>query len=182
MYLDLESDGKKPYKFMHVWEVVKGCPKWKSHIKDDRTAEGDERNLPAASAERLEMGVKACKAAARPGKKPGASGATGSIQESVKLYIAEVAASTDEKKKLQAKSDEKWKLYFKMQEAKLKNQEKKEERLFMATNTTGMSPNQKAYFVAERRRIQAEKAEAEAAELEGSDEDGEEEVEEEAAA
>ena len=178
MYLDLESDGKKPYKFMHVWEVVIGCPKWKSHIKDDHTAEGDERNLPTASAERPEMAVKACKAAARAGKKLWASGAAGSIQESVKLYIAEVAAATDEKKKLQAKSDEKWTLYFKMQETKLKNQEKKEERLFMATNTTGMSPNQKAYFVAERRRIQVEKA----AELEGSDEDGEEEVGEEAAA
>ena len=71
MYLDLESDGKKPYKFMHVWEVVKGCPKWKSHVKDQGTAEGDERNLPAATADRPEMGVKACKAAARAGKKPG---------------------------------------------------------------------------------------------------------------
>ena len=65
MYLDLEMDGKKPYKFMHVWEVVKRCPKWKSHIKDQGTAEGDERRLPAASAERPEMEVKACKAAAR---------------------------------------------------------------------------------------------------------------------
>ena len=94
MYLDLEMDGKKPYKFMHVWEVVKGCPKWKSPIKDDRTAEGDERNLPAASVERPEIGVKACKAAAKAGKRPGASAAAGSIQESVKLYVAELAATT----------------------------------------------------------------------------------------
>ena len=63
-----------------------------------------------------------------------------------------------------------------MQEAKLKNQEKNEECLFMATNTTDMSPNEKAYFVSERRRILAEKADAEVAE------DDEEEVEEEAAA
>ena len=69
-----------------------------------------------------------------------------------------------------------------MQETKLKNQEKEEERLYMATTTTGMSPKQKPYCVSERRRIQAEKAAAEAAELEGSDEDGEEKGEEEAAA
>ena len=183
MYLDLEMDKKKPYKLMHCWEKLCDCPKWKRHVKD--TAEGDERRLPTASAERPEMGVKACKATARAGKKPGASGAAGSIQESVKLYVAEVAAATVEKKKLQAKSDEKWKLYFKMQRTKLKNQEKKEERLFMATNTTGMSPNQKAYFVAERRRIQAENVEAEAAGLkesggEGEEGDDDEEVEEEA--
>ena len=52
----------------------------------------------------------------------------------------------------------------------------------MATNTISMSPNQKTYFVAEWRRIQAEKAvEAKAVELEGSEEevDGDEEVEEE---
>lgn len=108
--------------------------------------------------------MNACKAAARAGKKPRAWGAAGSIQESVKLYVAEVAAATAEKKKLQAMSDEKWKLYFNMQKAKLKNQEKKEERLVMATNTSGMSPNQKAYFVAERRRILTEKKEAEVAE------------------
>ena len=174
MYLYLESDGKKPYKFMHDWEVVKGCPKWKSHIKDQGTANGDEIKLPTATAERPEMGVKACKAAVRAGKKPGASGAADNIQESVKLYVAEVAAAIVERKKLQAKFDEKWKLYFKMQEAKLKNQEKKE-CLFMATNTTGMGPNRKAYFVSERRRILAEKESEEA-------EDDKEEVEEEAAA
>ena len=38
----------------------------------------------------------------------------------------------------------------------------------MATNTNDMSPNQKAYFVSERRRIQAEKVAAKAAELEES--------------
>ena len=59
--------------------------------------------------------------------------------------------------------------------------------MYCATNTTGMSPNQKAYFVAERRRIQAEKATAEATGLEESGEEGEdgdddEEVDEEAAA
>ena len=62
-----------------------------------------------------------------------------------------------------------------MQKNKLKAQEKKEERLFMATNTSDMSPNQKAYFVAERRRIQAEKAAAKAAAFEESEEEGEEE-------
>ena len=70
-----------------------------------------------------------------------------------------------------------------MQWTKIRNQEKKDERLFMAMNTIDMSPNQKAYFVAERRRIHAEKAaEAEAAELEGSKEeaDCDEEVEDEA--
>ena len=132
--------------------MVKGCPKWKSHIKDQGTAEGDERNLPAASAERPEMGVKACKVAVRGGKKPGASGAVGTIHETVKLYVAEVAVSTVEKK-LQEKSDEKWTRYFMMQETKIKNQEKKEERMVMATNTAGMSPNQKACFVSELRRI-----------------------------
>ena len=54
-----------------------------------------------------------------------------------------------------------------MQRTKIRNQEK-EEHLFMATNTTNMSPNQKAYSVAERRRIQAEKAAVEAVELEES--------------
>ena len=67
-----------------------------------------------------------------------------------------------------------------MQETKLKAQEKKEERLFMATNTSDMSPNQKAYFVAKRRRIQAEKTAAEAAALDQSEEEGEEGEEEEA--
>ena len=126
MYLDLESDGKKTYKFMHVWDVVKGCPKWKSHVKDQGTAEGDERNLPAVTVDPPGMGAKACKAIARAGKKPVASGTTGIIHEPVKLYVAEVAVATAEKKKLQAMSDEKWKLYFKIQKAKLKNQEKKE--------------------------------------------------------
>ena len=45
----------------------------------------------------------------------------------------------------------------------------------MATNTSDMSPNQKAYFVAEQRRIQAEKTAAEAAALNQSEEEGEEE-------
>ena len=132
--------------------------------------------MPPASADRPEMGVKACKAAARACKKPVASG---SIQESLKIFVAE---STAEKKKMQETSDKKWALYFKMQETKLKAQEKKEERLFMATNTSDKSPNQKAYFVAERRRIQAVKAGAEAAGLEESGEEGEDdkEVEEEA--
>ena len=167
MYLDLEMDRKKPYKFMHCWEKLRDCPKWKRHVKQE--AEGDERSLPAASANRPEMGVKACKAAARAGKKPAASG---SIQETLKIFVAE---STAEKKKMQEASDKKWALYFKMQKNKLKAQEKKEERLFMATNTSDMSPNQKAYFVAERRRIQAEKTAAEAAALDQSEEEGEEE-------
>ena len=120
------------------------------------------------------MGVKACKAAARAGKKPAASS---SIQESLKIFVAE---STIEKKKIQESSDKKWALYFKMQKTKLKAQEKKEERLLMATNTSDMSPNQKAYFVAERRPIQAEKMAAEAAALDESEEEGEEGDEEDA--
>ena len=168
MYLDLEMDKKKPYKLMHCWEKLCDCPKWKRHVKDNANAEGDERSLPPASADRPEMGVKASKVAVRAGKKPAASG---SIQESLKIFVAE---STAEKKKMQEASDKKWAFYFKMQKNKLKAQEKKEERLFMATNTSDMSPNQKAYFVSERRRIQAEKAAAEAAALEESEEEGEE--------
>ena len=131
----------------------------KRHVKQE--AEGDERSLSAASADRA-------------GKKPVASG---SIQESLKIFVAE---STTEKKKIQESSDKKWALYFKMQKTKLKAQEKKEERLLMATNTSDMSPNQKAYFVAERRRIQAEKMAAEAAALNESEEEGEEGDEEDA--
>ena len=125
MYLDLEMDKKKSYKFMHCWEKLRDCPKWKRHVKQE--AEGDERSLPAASADRPEMGVKVCKAVARAGKKPVASG---SIQESLKIFVAE---STTEKKRIQESSDKKWALYFKMQKTKLKAQEK-EERLLMATN------------------------------------------------
>ena len=50
----------------------------------------------------------------------------------------------------------------------------------MATNMSAMSPNQKAYFVSERRRIQAEKAAVEAVVVEESEDEGEEAEDEEA--
>ena len=167
MYVELVLDRKKPYKLMHCWEALRDCAKWKCLCKDQD--EGDERKLPAMSADRPTMGVKACKAAARAGKKTTASSC--SIQESMQLYVSEVSAAMDQKKLLFEAAEKKWNTFFKMQQTKLKDLAKKEERLYMATNTSDMSPNQKAYFVAERRRIQAEKT----ATLDQSEEEGEEE-------
>ena len=144
IYLDLEMDKKNSYRLMHCWEALCECSKWKRHVKDNANAEGDDRSLPPASADRLEMGVKACKATTRAGKKPAAARAgkkvavLGSIQESLKIFVAELTA---EKKKMQEAPDNKWALYLKMQKNKLRAHEKKKERLFMATNTCDMSPN-----------------------------------------
>ena len=136
MYADLVMDHNKPYKLIHCWEALRDCPKWKSHCKDG--AEGDERKLPAACADRLAMGVKACKTAARVGKKTTAFSC--SIQESVQLYVNEVAASSAQKKKLFDAAEKKWDTFIEMQKTKLKAHAKKEERLYMATNTSDMSP------------------------------------------
>ena len=86
MYIGLVMDHKKPYKLIHYWESLCDCQKWRSCCKDG--AEGDERELPAANADRPAMGVKMCKAAAMAGNKTTASSCN--IQESVVLYVNEV--------------------------------------------------------------------------------------------
>src|SRR5664279_5627021 len=76
-----------------------------------------------------------------------------SIQDSIAEYMKEVSSSSTTKLKMHADNQERWDTYFAVQGHKLKGLEKIEERKIMSTNTSNMSPNQKAYFVEERRRI-----------------------------
>ena len=104
-----------------------------------------------------------------------------SIQESIVVYVKEVASSSATELKMHSDNDERWQTFFDMQKTKIKATEKTEERLLMATNKNIMSPKQKAYFAEERRRITKERAarvkEAEAAaQLAATEEEKEEDA------
>ena len=58
MYITLNMDNKKPFKFMHVWSKIQLCPKWKTWRlsaadKGEEGADVDETKMPGRSAERL---------------------------------------------------------------------------------------------------------------------------------
>ena len=94
MYVELNMDGKKPFKFMHVWSKIQDCPKWKSWRlsaagKGEEGADFDETKMSGRSAERPTGNKKAKHAAS-------ASGA----QEAMALYVQEVAASAAKKLKM----------------------------------------------------------------------------------
>ena len=42
MYVELNMDGKRPFKFMHVWERIQDCPKWKSWRLKENGKGGEE--------------------------------------------------------------------------------------------------------------------------------------------
>ena len=119
-------------------------------------ADVDETKMPGRSAERP-IGNKKAKA----GKKPRSAEGW---KEAMAVYVKEVTASSANKLKMHADIQSRWNIFLALAEDKAKAAQKAKERSIMETNMADMSPDQKAYFQAERRRIMAERAARVAAE------------------
>ena len=96
MYLVLNMDNNKPFKFMAVWTKIQHCPKWKTWRlsvagNGEEGADVDETKMPGRSAERP-AGNKRAKA------KHAVSAS--STQEAMTVYVQEVATSAAKKLKM----------------------------------------------------------------------------------
>ena len=105
IYVALNEDNNKPFKFMKVWEKIKVCPKWKSWRltaagKGEEGADVDETKMPGRSAERP-TGNKKAKAGKHVASASG-------VQDAMVVYVQEVAASAAKKLKMHEDIKDRW--------------------------------------------------------------------------
>ena len=116
MYVGMNMDNNKTFKFMAVWTKIQNFPKWKSWRlsvagKGEEGADVDETKLPGRSAERP-TGNKKAKA------KHAAS--SSSAQEAITVCVQEVATSAAKKLKMHNDIKERWNTFLVMAEVKAK--------------------------------------------------------------